>query len=128
MSSLFSRSNRRLTVDVYQTHGRIALESGDMEEYNQCQSRLKELHLAGVPGVSMDEFTGYRLIYSLYRENHRRERGRGHGRKNTGCLVWTKLSTWYTMFHAHVFSAPPLTLHEYTSCVTRHPLLVVLWF
>lgn len=60
-----------LTVDVYQTHGRIALESGDMEEYNQCQSRLKELHLAGVPGVSMDEFTGYRLIYSLYRENHR---------------------------------------------------------
>ncbi|CAN0579070.1 unnamed protein product, partial [Ectocarpus sp. 12 AP-2014] len=60
-----------LTVDVYQTHGRIALESGDMEEYNQCQSRLKELHLSGVPGVSMDEFTGYRLIYSLYRENHR---------------------------------------------------------
>lgn len=60
-----------LTVDTYQTHGRIALESGDMEEYNQCQSRLKELHLAGVPGVSMDEFTGYRLIYSLYRENHR---------------------------------------------------------
>ena len=62
---------RRLTVDVYQTHGRIALESGDMEEYNQCQSRLRELHLAGVSGVSMDEFTGYRLIYSLYRENHR---------------------------------------------------------
>eukprot|EP00752_Nemacystus_decipiens_P007101 g6363.t1 len=60
-----------LTVDVYQTHGRIALEAGDMEEYNQCQSRLKELHLAGVPGVSMDEFIGYRLIYSLYRENHR---------------------------------------------------------
>eukprot|EP00903_Cladosiphon_okamuranus_P013185 g12297.t1 len=60
-----------LTVDVYETHGRIALESGDMEEYNQCQSRLKELHLAGVPGVSMDEFIGYRLIYSLYRENHR---------------------------------------------------------
>ncbi|CAN0406349.1 unnamed protein product, partial [Hapterophycus canaliculatus] len=60
-----------LTVDTYQTHGRIALDHGDMEEYNQCQSRLKELHLAGVPGVRMDEFTGYRLIYSLYRENHR---------------------------------------------------------
>ncbi len=56
---------------MYQTHGRVALEFGDMNEYNQCQSRLKELHLAGVPGVSMDEFTGYRLIYSLYRENHR---------------------------------------------------------
>lgn len=60
-----------LTVDVYQTHGRIALESGDMDEYNQCQSRLKELHLAGVAGVKMDEFTAYRLVYSLYRENHR---------------------------------------------------------
>lgn len=60
-----------LTVDVYQTHARIALECGDMNEYNQCQSRLKELHLKGVSGVSMDEFTGYRLIYSLYRQNHR---------------------------------------------------------
>lgn len=61
----------RLTVDVYQTHARIALESGDMNEYNQCQSRLKEMDLGGVPGVKMDEFTGYRLVYSLYRENHR---------------------------------------------------------
>lgn len=58
-------------MDVYQTHARIALESGDMDEYNQCQSRLKELHLAGVAGVRMDEFTGYRLVYSLYRQNHR---------------------------------------------------------
>lgn len=82
MLSFFSPSTRSLTVDVYQTHGRIALESGDMEEYNQCQSRLKELHLAGVPGVSMDEFIGYRLIYSLYRENHRYEGGGlGRGRK-----------------------------------------------
>lgn len=62
---------RSLTVDVYQTHARIALESGDMDEYNQCQSRLKELHHAGVAGVRMDEFTGYRLVYSLYRENYR---------------------------------------------------------
>ncbi|CAM9487674.1 unnamed protein product [Ascophyllum nodosum] len=60
-----------LTADVYQTHARIALECGDMDEYNQCQSRLKELHSKGVCGVRVDEFTGYRLIYSLYRQNHR---------------------------------------------------------
>lgn len=58
-------------MDVYQTHGRIALEAGDLNEFNQCQSRLRELHSSGVPGVRMDEFTGYRLIYSLYRQNKR---------------------------------------------------------
>lgn len=71
LTCIFRLPLLRLTVDVYQTHGRIALESGDMNEYNQCQSRLRELHLAGVGGVRMDEFIGYRLVYSLYRENHR---------------------------------------------------------
>ncbi|CAM9541276.1 unnamed protein product [Discosporangium mesarthrocarpum] len=60
----------QLTVDVYQTHGRIALEHGDMNEYMQCQSRLRELTLAGVE-VAKDEFTAYRLLFSLYRQNFR---------------------------------------------------------
>ncbi|CAM9174842.1 unnamed protein product [Choristocarpus tenellus] len=60
----------QLTVDVYQTHGRIALEHGDMNEYTQCQSRLRELSLRGVE-VAKDEFTAYRILYSLYRHNFR---------------------------------------------------------
>ncbi len=37
-----------LTVDAYETHGRISLEVGDMAEFRQCHSVLKQLYLDGV--------------------------------------------------------------------------------
>lgn len=60
--------HNRFAAHVYETHGRIALESGDLEEYNQCQSRLQEMKRRGIQ-ISSDEFNCYRLLHSLYRGN-----------------------------------------------------------
>jgi len=48
------------TIEVYQTHARAALEEGDLNEFNQCQSVL-----SGKLNVDTDEFRGYRLLYAL---------------------------------------------------------------
>lgn len=44
------------------------MESGDLEEYNQCQSRLQEMKRRGIT-ISADEFHCYRLLHALYRGN-----------------------------------------------------------
>ena len=55
-------------VHVYEVHARLALGHHDLEEYNQCQSRLQEMRAKGATASvsAFDEFGGYRLLYALH--------------------------------------------------------------
>ena len=80
------RINNSFAVEVYETHARVALEQGDLNEYNQCQTQLKELYddlerelrknidvhgddsgTKCIPGLqNQNEFIAYRIIYYVY--------------------------------------------------------------
>ncbi|EME26787.1 Leukocyte receptor cluster member 8 [Galdieria sulphuraria] len=54
-----------LAVQVYETHGRLALENNDMDEFIQCLTCLSQLY----PKVESEhriEFVAYRILYATY--------------------------------------------------------------
>ncbi|PRQ58968.1 hypothetical protein RchiOBHm_Chr1g0365011 [Rosa chinensis] len=66
------RIRNQLTVKVYETHARLALEVGDLPEYNQCQSQLKSLYADGIEGCHM-EFSAYNLLCVILHSNNNRD-------------------------------------------------------
>lgn len=54
------------SVRVYETNAKIALESYDLPQFNQCQTALIPLYSMGIIG-NKNEFFAYRILYtSLY--------------------------------------------------------------
>ncbi|XP_021722302.1 SAC3 family protein A-like isoform X1 [Chenopodium quinoa] len=66
------RIRNELTVKVYETHARLALEFGDLPEFNQSQSQLKSLYTEGIAGCHM-EFSAYNLLSISLLSNNRRD-------------------------------------------------------
>lgn len=64
------RIKNDFTVKVYEIHARIALEKGDLGEYNQCQSQLRGLYALGLKGC-VTEFIAYRILYLMHTRNRR---------------------------------------------------------
>lgn len=57
------RITNDLTIRVYETHARIALEQADLDQFNQCQTQLHYLYKTNETGGNRTEFQAYKILY-----------------------------------------------------------------
>ncbi|TIA90291.1 hypothetical protein E3P99_01608 [Wallemia hederae] len=62
------RIKNDFTVQVYEIHARLALENGDLGEYNQCAANLQPLYQLNLNG-NETEFISYQILYLCYSRN-----------------------------------------------------------
>ncbi len=56
------------TVNMYESHARLALQHADISEFNQCLTQLLHLYAAGHDG-NQCEFAAYRVLYAMYTQS-----------------------------------------------------------
>ncbi|KAI9271893.1 SAC3/GANP/Nin1/mts3/eIF-3 p25 family-domain-containing protein [Phascolomyces articulosus] len=59
----------KFAVTIYEYHARMALLMGDLSEYNQCQSQLRELYNDDKITNINSEFIAYEILYLLFSGN-----------------------------------------------------------
>lgn len=109
------------TVKVYESHARIALQSGDINEFNQCQTQLHELYEEAIPGEAI-EFLAYRILYCIYvgLQAKKADSNTGTlGMYNVLCLLSPQLRQDKVVAHAlHVREA--VALNDYHQFFNLH--------
>ena len=93
---------------MYETHARIALQSNDLNEYNQCQTQLKQLYAKSLKGSKM-EFIAYRILYYVYLQGNKYQ---GGSADIINCLASLSPEALKYVF-LHMFTL----LHIWFSCI-----------
>lgn len=118
------RIKNEFTVKVYEFHARVALQSADLGEYNQCQSVLKQLYEHGLPGCAA-EFLGYRILYMIHTKNmselgraiarlsptQKREKGIAHALAVHAAITTGNYHRLFRLFVDPVFYNAKLMVH-----------------
>ena len=91
------------SVEVYETHARIAMRMGDLSEFNQCQTQLFSLYLKSPQHkMNQEEFVSYKIIYFVVTEN-----------RNAMAKLLGELHPFIRYHYAASTPPPSTTLHYY---------------
>ena len=59
------RIQNSLSIKIYETHARIALEMADLDQFNQCQTQLQYMYKMNIEGGNQMEFLAYKILYQI---------------------------------------------------------------